>query len=498
MKRIFRSIIDIRKDGKPTIEQSELVLNYRAFQNSNIEPEDPSYIKLYHIIEAHFRDYKEVPSVQLVRQKAEKDGDEGVLASLKDIVQEVPYIRSNYQALLREKFEEQSKDRLQQTIQKTWEVANAGLKIGKKEIKGLGAAIEYFISESRKFRMGDLGLKTESNIKSPEDSKEVIDLYQKKKENPLAHVGMYSFLDRIDDVVRGLKPGELMLVAAYVKQGKTILTSNLAYNGVVQGLNGLFISLEMNFEEMRDLFFVLHGCNPDWVEHPKYNRLMGKVTYDKVTYGELSEMEQEFHSAIAVDFSSRADFGELILYQPTESLTPSKLEMIAYDYNSRLADKGKRLDFVIVDYVGLMVPDKNDRYGDWNIDLNNIIKKLKNMAINFDNGRKIRVISPFQINRTGHKEAEKNDGQYKLSALSNANEAERSSDLIITTYMSDEMKKAGLIKIGCLAHRKGSEFTAFEASIDFGTRHIKDIIQKKSKSDVMDKESAIQYIPLDA
>jgi replicative DNA helicase len=498
MKRIFRSIIDIHKEGKPTIEQAELVLNYRAFQNSNIEPEDPSYIKLYHIIEAHFRDYKEVPSVQLIRQKAEKDGDEGVLASLKDIVQEVPYIRSNYHALLKEKFEEQCKDRLQQTIQKTWEAANAGLKVGKKEIKGIGSAIEYFISESRKLRMGDLSIKTESNIKSTEDSKEVKDLYNKKKENPLAHVGMYSFLDRIDDVVRGLKPGELMLVAAYVKQGKTILTSNLAYNGIVQGLNGLFISLEMNFEEMRDLFYVLHGCNPDWIDHPKFSKLMGKVTYDKVTYGELSALEQEFHTAIADDFCSRGDFGDLILYQPTESLTPSKLEMIAYDYNSRLADKGKRLDFVVVDYVGLMVPDKNDRYGDWNIDLNNIIKKMKNMAINFDNGRKIRVISPFQINRTGHKEAEKNDGQYKLSALSNANEAERSSDLIITTYMSDEMKKSGLIKIGCLAHRKGAEFNAFEASIDFGTRHVKDIIQKKSKSDVMDSGSGIQYIPLQA
>jgi replicative DNA helicase len=491
VKRIFRSIIDIyNKESKPTIDQAELVLNYRAFQNSNIQPEDPSYIKLFHIIEAHFREYKEVPSIQLVRQKAEKNGDEGILASLKDIVQEVPYIRSNYQALLKEKFEEQCKDSLQQVIQKTWEAANSGIKIGKKELKGIGPAVEYFIGESRKFRMGDLSIKTESNIKSAEDSQEVRDNYQKKKENPLAHVGMYTFLDRIDNVVRGLKPGELMLVAAFVKQGKTILTTNLAYSGIAQGLNGLFISLEMNFDEMRDMFYVLHSCNPKWIEYPKYKNLMGKVTYDKVTYGELTDMEQEFFYTVSKDFSAREDFGELILYQPTESLSPSKLEMIAYDYNSRMADKGKTLDFIVVDYVGLMIPDKNDRYGDWNIDLNSIIKKMKNMAINFDNGRKVRVISPFQVNRTGHKEAEKNEGQYSLSALSNANEAERSSDLVITTYMNEEMKKAGLIKIGCLAHRKGATFDPFEANIDFGTKHVKDIIQ--------DKESAIQYIPLDA
>lgn len=287
-----------------------------------------------------------------------------------------------------------------------------------------------------------------------------------------------------------------MLVAAYVKQGKTILTSNLAYSGVMQGLNGLFISLEMNFDEMRDMFYVLHGCHPDWYNHSKYKNLVGKITYDKVIYGELSDMEQDFFNIIADDFSTRTDFGNLYLYQPTEALTPSKLEMIAYEYNSQLKEVGKQLDFIVVDYVGLMAPDKNDRYGDWNIDLNGIIKKLKNLALNFDTGRKIRMISPFQINRTGHKEAEKNDGQYKLSALSNANEAERSSDVVITTYMTEDMKKAGIIKIGCLAHRKGSEFSTFEAHIDFGTKHIKDIIQKAKPQDI-EKESGIQVLPLD-
>ena len=497
MKRIFRSIIDISKDGRSTIEQVDLVQNYRAFVNSNIQPEDPSYIKLYHMIEAHYRDYKEVPSIFLVRQKAEKDGEDGILASLKDIILETPYIRSNYVALLKEKFEEQSKNNLQQLFQKSWEAANTGLKIGKKEIKGIGPALEYLIGESRKFRMGNLGVKTESNIRSTEDSCEVINEYKKKKENPLAHVGMYCFLDRIDDACRGIKPGELVLVAGYVKQGKTILTTNLVYSGIIQKLNGLYVSIEMNFEEMRNMVYVLHGCNPDWIEHPRFKGLINKVTFDKVTYGELSKPEEEFFNAIAEDFPIREDFGELFLYQPTEPLTPSKLELLAYDYNSRLADKGKQLDFLVVDYVGLMFPDKNDKYGDWNIDLNNIIKRLKNLALNFDSGRKLRIISPFQINRKGFDEAEKNDGRFKISALSNANEAERSSDLVLTTYFTEEMKKAGLIKIGCLVHRRGDTFDPFEAHIDFGTRHIKDIIQRQ-KTDAMDKESAIQYIPLDA
>jgi len=498
MKKLFRSIIDIPKEGRATVDQEELSRNYRAFLSSNVKPEDPSYIKLYTWIEAHFRDYKEVPSVHLLLQKAEKDGDEGVLASLKDIVVEIPHIRSNYQELLKEKFEAQCRDTLQNIIQKTWEAANNGTKIGKKEIKGIGSAVEYFIGESRNLRMGDLNIKTEGDIKSEIDGVEVLETYNKRKENPQGNVGMYSLFDRIDAVCRGLKPGELMLIAAYVKQGKTIFTSNLAYNGIMQGLNGLFVSLEMNYDEMRDLYYVLHGCHPSWYQQPKIAQLIGKVTYDKVTYAELTTEEQVFFELIVKNLSTRKDFGKLFMYQPTESLTPSKLEMIAYDYNSRLRDVGKQLDFLIVDYVGLMVPDRKESYGDWNIDLNNIIKKFKSLALNFDNGRKLRVISPFQVNRTGFKEAEKNEGQYALSALSNANEAERSSDVIFSTYMTKEMKKSGIIKIGCLANRRGGEFDPFEAKIDFGTRHIKEFIQKAPPTGIVDTgASGIQDIPLD-
>jgi hypothetical protein len=496
MKRIFRSIINISKNNQPTIDPDDLTRNYRSFLSSRVKAEDPSYITLYHWLESHYREYKEMPSILLLEKKAEKEGNEGVLVSLRDIVTETPFIRSDYKEILKQKFDEQAKSEYQKVLNETWQAANDGLKIGKhKEIKGLVPSIEYFISKAREFRIVDLTAKTESNIKTLEDSDEVIEQYKQRKKDPLSMLGMYTLLPQIDISVKGLKPGELMMVAAYVKQGKTITVTNLAYSGIIQGLNGLFITLEMNFQEMRDMIYVLHTMNPDWSDHKKYKNLMGSVTYDKVNYGELSDMEQEFFEEASKDFCSRKDFGELFIYQPTESLTSSRLEMLAYDYNSRLRDVKKKLDFIIVDYVGLMVPDKEERYGDWNIDLNNIIKKLKNMSINFDNGRMIRTISPFQINRQGHKDAEKNDGLYKLSALSNANEAERSCDLIITTYMTDEMKKAGTIKIACLAHRKGAGFDPFEARIDFGTRQIREFIQQRKTE--AEKDNTIKFIPVD-
>lgn len=497
MKRVFRSIINIKKGSNLTIPMADLKNNYRAFKASKVDPEDPSFVKLWTWIEAHFRSFDEVPDWSLLYERAESDGDDVMMSSLRDIAQQVPYTGSDYRAVLKDKFEEQSKDRFQNVLTSTWKIASDGQKIKKKTVKGLSSAIEYLMGNIRSFRMGSTsGAKTESDILSHEDGKEVIQNYEKRKVDPMVGLGMYSHLTKIDDVVRGLKPGQLMIVGGFVGHGKSTMSVNLAYNGIIQGLNGLFVSMEMSFDEMRDSFYVMHTSNVEWYDVPKYRNLISKVDYKKVQYGELNDLEEEFFKAAAQDFSNPdnpKNYGRLYLYQPPEKLTPSTLETLVYDYHAQLQEQGRILDFVVVDYVGLMVADRGDRYGDFNTDLNNILKKFKNLALNFDNGRKLRVITPFQINRTGWKEAMKNDGVYNLAALSNANEAERSSDLIITVYMTDEMKKNGIIKVGCLKHRQGEFFSPFEARIDFASKQIRDFIQKSDP----ETDDLISDIPLD-
>ena len=495
MKKIFRSIINISKDGSPTLTQEELIRNYKSFSASKIHPEEPSYITLFTWIESHFRLYKELPSIEYLNNKAESEGSEAAIASLMDIAGQIPYIRSDYKGLLSEKFEAQNQDKYKAILEKTWQIASSGLKVGKKELKGLNASLEYLASTTRDFRIKTTGIKTDSQIRSKEDSKEVKEGYDKRHKDPLSNLGMFSFIDRIDDCFRGVKLGELLIVAAFVAQGKTTMSTNLAYNGIMQGLNGLYLSLEMNFNPMRDLFYVLHTCNPLWYDHPKFSKLAGKLSLKKVLYGELEDTELEFFKTASDDFSNREDYGELFLSQPTEAVTPSSLELEIQDKQAILAEKGKNLDFLLLDYVGLMVQDREYKYGDYNIDLNNIIKRLKNTAINFNNGRGLRVITPFQVNRDGWKEACKNNGVYRLTALSNANEAERSADGVITLFMTDEDKKNGIIKIGSLKNRMGEDFLPFEARIDFSSRKIYDFIQKKEDMSPTDNFGISSDIP---
>jgi len=494
MKRLFRSIINIKKNNKPTIEQAELKKNYRAFLASRVEPEETSFIKLYHLIEAHFRDYDELPSIELLMEKAYSDGDEGIVASLKDIVEQIPYIESDYRSILKEKFNEQRKDKLQNVLTKTWQIASAGSKVNKKQLEGIGDALEYFNSETRKLKYGNLNVKTQGDVRNPSEGQDAFDSFQKKKADPLGGLGMYTFYQKIDDTTRGLKPGQVMILAGFVGNGKTTLSTNLVYNGVMQGYNGLFIPLEMGFEEMRDMIYVLHASNPEWFEHPKYKNLAGKLSYDKVCYGDLNDMEEEFYKEVLEDFTNNEDYGRLFIDKPSSGLSLSDLEVKAYDYNAQLQEDGKSLDFILVDYVGLMQGEKNKRYKDSNEEVNAIIIGLKNLAETFDNGRRVRVITPFQINREGWKDAQKNGGVYKLHHLSGANQAERTCDLIIGSFMDEEMRNSGMLKICCMKHRKGATFSPFELRLDHNSKNIRDFIQAQTEND---DDDPIKELPLD-
>lgn len=492
MKKVFRSIINVKKNKVSTIPFDELVKNYRLFLSSKIQPEDPSYIKMYGWIEAHYRDFKELPSVELLFEKAQEEGNAVVISNLEDLIQEIPFWGSDYKAIIKEKFKEQCNDEFKSILEHTWQAVSSGYKEkrgkGKKarEYKGLNSAISFFNNKSKKFLYNALDVKFESQIKSVEDSNEVKEDYTKREKDPLTNLGLFFDLEKMDHVFRGIKLGDLFLIAAYVAHGKSTFALNLAYSGIMQGLNGAFITLEMQFDEIRDMFYVLHTNFPEWYDYPEYKNFVGKISYNKVRYAELSPQEKKFWEVVCDDFgSNRDDFGELFLRKPQGDFTPSLLEMMLYEYNNELKEREKVLDFLVVDYVGLMVQDKENRYGDWRVDLNSMIRKLKNITIGFDNGRGLRIITPYQFNRQGHKEAEKNDGIYSLSALSDANEAERSSDGVIALYSTDEMRNSGIVKLSCLKHRDGPHFPPFEANLDFSTKKLRDFSQNLNPSDNM-------------
>ena len=118
--------------------------------------------------------------------------------------------------------------------------------------------------------------------------------------------------------------------------------------------------------------------------------------------------------------------------------------------------------------------EEGDKSRDYNQNLNNIIKALKRLCLTFNNGKGVRILSPFQVNRDGYKDARANDGIYLATALSNAHEAERSADVIITLYISDEDRSNGMIKICNPKARRDRPFTPFHACVNLESKYMFD------------------------
>ena len=96
----------------------------------------------------------------------------------------------------------------------------------------------------------------------------------------------------------------------------------------------------------------------------------------------------------------------------------------------------------------------------------------------------LRAVSPFQVNRRGYLEASSNGGLYNGTHLSNAHEAERSADVVIASFMDDDMRGNGLVKYCCVKNRRNPFFKPFQASVNFRSRFIHDIPSLDDSSDI--------------
>jgi len=501
---IFRSIINFKDSSNvETISQENLVKNFRALQDHvPEEPEEKAYSFLYHYILDHVRSCDaaveyELPSYELIKKWFQEDqADEGVIAILEKIRMQPPYLGQDYRKVLKQYKTELDHQKLDQILVNTNKIAKEGLREGKGKnqttMRGIPDAIDYFARHSRHIRQNTLGIKIESQIISKEDAQEVQAEYDKVKNDPTEVLGVYTGLDSIDKVCKGLKNTELMLVTAFTSQGKTTFSMYMTYRAIISGFNTAVITLEQSFSEIRQQMFVKHSCNPKFEKIcPQYKHLIGCISVENVVYGGLTADEHAFFKIVCEDLVTTEGYGKLELWQPPKSQTTVadvefKLMQIQQEYKST----GRDLELVVIDYISLLGLPVEERTRDTNENLNIIIKQLKRLCLTFNNGKGLRIISPFQANRKGWEEAKANDGVYHLTALSNAHEAERSSDVVVALFIDESWRDEGKVKISCLKNRRHAFFKPFNAKINFKSLFYSD----SNFSDSMDELEAVERI----
>lgn len=473
MKHLLRSLIDY----SGSISQDNLVINFQKVVLSQFEWDRPDDQRIYDFIKDYFQRRMELPAAGTIAHYFAALKDVEIEERLKDIASAEPFVRTNFAYLLDNAVAERMRHKAVQLLKEAQEIITKGLDIEGDRKFGVRDGLTHFASRANDLIIPDQNAKTAGNILS--DGQQVWDDYIRAKSDKSRMWGKFTGLNDIDKVCHGIKKGELWIHAAFPGELKTTFALNWAYNLVTRyRTNVLYWSFEMPYEQIRLQLFVLHSSNQIWRE-----KGYKPLDYRKVRDGMLSPEEEAFFQEVIHDFNNNPDYCALEVRSPDHEVTMDDIKL-----ESELLNKQKELGLIILDHGQLVEARKKKRNVNYTVELNSVIRDAKKLALHFDHGNKIPVLMLFQINRDGKDAADKEGGKYKMRALTYANEAEKSADVISTTYLNEEHRKKGTTFICNLKNRDNPQFEPFLASVNLSCRRIYNITSYDSATRGMSVE----------
>jgi replicative DNA helicase len=244
----------------------------------------------------------------------------------------------------------------------------------------------------------------------------------------------------------------------------TTFGNNWCYNAVTRfKKNVVYVSFEMTREQLRRSIITIHTANARFAQQG-----FKALDYRFIRDGLLTKEEKDFYLNHVI-----ADFESNPTYTHYEVITPDR-DWTMDDVRIQLEQLHKEFEvgLVVLDHGQWIEARRSRKNKDYTIELNSVVNDSKRLALTFDHNNGIPVVMLFQINRQGKDIADKNEGVYKISALTYSNACEKSADVITATYLNKELRAAGLTKFSCLKNRDNPPFEPFEAHINFMCRKI--------------------------
>jgi replicative DNA helicase len=235
--------------------------------------------------------------------------------------------------------------------------------------------------------------------KAPDVLLDVMDRLEETRRNPGQLVGLDTGFHDINDLIGGLRNGEMIILAARPSQGKTSLALNILHTVCfVNRRPALFFSLEMSPEQIVSNFLCMHN----------------KIDTKDLREGTYSPREER------VLRDSLTDLEDLPLLIDD---TPS-LEIMELRARARRAVQHHGVQLVVVDYLQLMTVRVQS--GNNAIDLGLISQGLKSLARELN----IPVLAVAQLNR----DVEQHNSAPKMSHLRGSGSLEQDADVVLLLH----------------------------------------------------------------
>lgn len=247
--------------------------------------------------------------------------------------------------------------------------------------------------------------------------------------------GLFTGFDTLDDLLGGLRPSELIIVAARPGMGKTAFATNVAsYVASECKKKVLFFSLEMSKTELANRVV----CSRAFLSMESLRGTPSTATIKKYS-----------------DASSEL-YGAPLFIDDTPSRTVTEIASIC-----RREKRKNNLDLVIIDYIGLIEPD--DAKQPRQEQVARIARRLKLLAKETN----VPVICCAQLNRNLE---QTKDNRPKLSHLRESGAIEQDADVVIllhreeyyiTKEEAEDKDLIGRAEIIVAKHRNGRTGSAF-------------------------------------
>lgn len=260
----------------------------------------------------------------------------------------------------------------------------------------------------------------------------------------------------LDNIIGGVQRGELGLIVAYTSDGKTSLAAQMAWHAAVkQGKNVVFFSTETVKNVVRRKIVARHSCEP------QFNMPDGINTQD-IKNGTLSDVQELRLQEVVLDLETNPAYGHIYIVQ-----VPREASITTIEHRLARLQRQFPIDLVVIDYLAqFRAAEKIDSYRDR---LTSILKDAKRMAVTFNNGQGVAMISPWQINREWFDRAT-TLGMYNKSALAETSEAERTPDIIVSLLgPADDTSPLRELKGQILKARDGETSNSLRIIADYRT-----------------------------
>ena len=239
-----------------------------------------------------------------------------------------------------------------------------------------------------------------------------------------AYTGLPSGFRDLDDMMSGLQPANLIIIAARPGIGKSSLATNIARNVAVGGHSVALFSLEMSRYEigMRLL------CSE------------ARVPWDRIRNKRV----------VAEDWTRIVQAAETLHDAPLSIVDAGNVNIVDIRAKARRMRSGRPgLDLIIVDYLQLMTSATTKRPDNRQQEVAEISRSLKLLAKELH----IPVIALSQLNRNPEARADKRP---QLSDLRESGSLEQDSDVVMFIHRDDaDPAKKNLADLIIAKHRNG-------------------------------------------